>query len=185
MSPWLCHNSWFLSTIRKRGICLITRPMSEQMAPQPTITNTSHHHQRFQVQTAHSDHARNVINSLCRGKLIISSGCERTHGFGFWPRCLKRGPSRGARGLVGCHLRAPDGTREPWFKTIWPLSPRSPIAPALVMQRRTQNLALSSLLWPAWPCPVGWSWAPGAHPAPPAAQLSSQFRMSLWKLILR
>lgn len=160
MSPWLCHNSWFLSTIRKRGICPITRSISEQMAPRPTIANTSHHHQLLQAQACHFDHARNAIKSLRGGKLIISSGYEQTQEFGFWPCCLMRGHPSGAARLVSSHPRA-------W----WHLGAMVQNDLAFIPQAprctcfRTGNSALH-LLWPAPPCPDRWGRLPELIPRP-------------------
>lgn len=106
-------------------VWLLAQFLNKWLLSQP-LQIPPHHHQHFQVQTSHSDHARNVIKSLHGDKLIISSGYEQTHECGFWPCCLMRGHPREAGGLVSFHPTAIDGTWEPWSKPPWPLFPQVP-----------------------------------------------------------
>lgn len=162
-------------------VWLLAQFLNKWLLSQP-LQIPPHHHQHFQVQTSHSDHARNVIKSLHGDKLIISSGYEQTHECGFWPCCLMRGHPREAGGLVSFHPTAIDGTWEPWSKLPWPLFPQVPHCTCF-QQGSTQHRT-----WlPRCACgqprhaPDGRGWAPGARPTPPAAQHISQPGMSLPK----
>lgn len=131
-------------------VWLCAQFLNKRLLSQP-LQIPPHHHQRFQVQTSHSDHVRNVIKALCGDKLIISSGNEQTHGFGFWPCCLMRGHPRGAESLSATTPRpfVASGSHGPkWF---WPLCPRFCTAPAF------GDTELG------WPCPR----SPRASPAMP------------------
>lgn len=126
---------WLLAQFRNKW--LLSQPL--QIPP--------HQHQHFQVQTSHSDHARNVIKSLHGDKLIISSGYEQTHECGFWPCCLMRGHPRGAGGLVSFHPRAIYGIWELWSEPIQPSFSRFLTAPAF--GNAALDTELGSLRFPA------------------------------------
>lgn len=151
------------------------------MAPQPTTANTSHHHHRLQVQTSHSDHARNVIKSLRGDELIISSGYEQTSECFLTMSPDERTPQWSFR---ACQM-PPQG---PWWylgalvQNDLPLSPRFPIA--LAPGHAVLGMELSSPpLRPAQRHPHGWAgqWSsPGTSYSPPHP--SPQPRMPLWKV---
>lgn len=147
-------------------VWLLAQFLNKWLLSQP-LQIPPHHHQPFQVQTSHSEHARNVIKSLHGDKLIISSGYEQTHECGFWPCCLMRGHPRGAGGLVSFHPRAIFGIWESWSKMIWPLFPRLLTAP--VFGNTALDMEIGFLCFP--PASLAVAQMAGAGPLEPTPHL--------------